>query len=65
MKYLNELSFALVGLLLMVVFFAGFAGWVFNLHAIFTGFDAMQTNEQIIRIIGIFIAPIGAVVGWL
>jgi hypothetical protein len=41
------------------------AGWVMNIYAIFADFDTMQMGEAIVRIIGVFIPLIGAIMGWL
>lgn len=44
---------------------AGFIGWVMNIVTIFhSGPIAEWTATTVVRIIGIFVAPIGAVLGW-
>lgn len=49
---------------LPVIIFA-LLGWVFNIIALASmNFDKI-TGEHIIRIVGIFMAPIGSVAGWL
>lgn len=55
----------ITGLLILGVVFGGIAGWVMNLvtiaHANFSNIDGLL----VLRIIGIFISPIGAVLGWV
>ncbi len=46
--------------LLVAVYGVAIIGWVMNLLAVF----GSHGNELIIRIIGIFVAPAGAVMGW-
>lgn len=44
---------------------AGFIGWVMNIVTVFnSGPIAEWTATTLVRIIGIFVAPIGAVLGW-
>lgn len=44
---------------------AGFIGWILNIIKIFgAGPIAEWTATTIVRIIGVFVAPIGAVLGW-
>ncbi len=44
---------------------AGFIGWVLNIVTIsHSGPIAEWTATTVVRIIGIFVAPIGAVLGW-
>lgn len=46
--------------LLIAVYGAAIIGWVMNLFAVF----GSHGNELIIRIIGIFVAPAGAIMGF-
>ena len=51
------LTYAIIAVLAII-------GWVMNIVAIF-GLDFSHVSaEMVIRIIGIFVAPIGAVYGW-
>jgi hypothetical protein len=52
------------GIFALTVFVAGFIGWVMNIVTIATTFTEL-TGLMIIRIVGIFIAPLGAVLGYL
>lgn len=52
MKKLSALIFALYG--------AAIIGWIMNIVAAF----GAHGNELMIRIIGIFVAPAGALMGW-
>ena len=57
-------NWAWIGLLsLVAVIIAGVFGWVMNLIEIVhsSGIDGMV----IVRVIGVFIAPLGAILGWL
>lgn len=58
MKHLFQ--FALIGL-----FVLGAIGWVSNIITLFgASFDPF-TGELLLRIIGIFVGPLGAVMGWI
>lgn len=41
------------------------AGWVMNIMSIWNTIDNPLTAKFILRVIGIFVAPIGAILGWL
>ena len=57
-------SIAIVGLQLLA-FVLLVAGWIANLYKLATYADyAESTGKTALRIIGVFIAPIGGVVGW-
>lgn len=50
------------GVVIILLWLAAFAGWIMNFAAIFSihywgGFEVM-------RVVGIFIPPIGALLGW-
>jgi len=49
----------------LVFLAAAAAGWVMNIIAIFTGSFEPVTGEMVVRIIGVFLAPIGAIMGWM
>lgn len=54
-------SIAIVGLQLLTLALLA-AGWIANLYKLST--YAESTGKTALRIIGVFIAPIGGVVGW-
>ncbi len=54
-----------VGICMVLVLVLAIIGWVFNLIAIFHSDFSHVTGELIVRILGVGIAPIGAVAGWL
>lgn len=44
---------------------AGFIGWVMNIIKIFgAGPISEWTATVLVRVIGVFVAPIGAILGW-
>jgi polyferredoxin len=62
MRKYNSHSWALgifftIGILAMV-------GWAWNFIKIFQTFDDVLTGMFIARCIGVFVAPLGAVLGW-
>jgi hypothetical protein len=57
--------FSLFSLFMLAIFLLGAVGWVWNIVKIIgTGFDVL-TGMLIARCIGVFIAPLGAVLGYL
>lgn len=63
-----QLGFTLVegfGLVWLVVILAGIGGWIANIVKL-VGMDfASVTGLMVVRAIGIFLAPLGAVMGFL
>ena len=52
-------------LLVLAVSIAGVVGWIWNIVKIInTGFDVF-TGMLIARVVGVFLAPLGAVLGYL
>jgi hypothetical protein len=51
----------LFSLMVIALWIAAVAGWIMNIVAMF---GDITTNHLIIRAIGIFIAPLGAIFGW-
>ena len=48
----------------IVIGFLGLLGWIFNIIALAgMNFDKF-TGEHVVRIIGVFLAPVGALAGW-
>ena len=61
----KQLGFTIVKLLIVVVGVLGFGGWIANIvKLIGSNFDPL-TGMVIARAIGVFIAPLGAVLGFL
>lgn len=61
----KQAGFTSVQLLVVFVFVLGAIGWVANIVKIInTGFDVF-TGLLIARCIGVFVAPVGAVLGYL
>ena len=65
MKYLNKgsgLTFIFIYIALAIV---SLAGWIWNIVKLSDlGLDPL-TGEVVIRVVGIFVAPLGAVMGYL
>ncbi len=51
-------------LLILIVIIGFFYGWVANIVTIL-GMEEVLNGEGIIRIIGVFIAPLGAIMGYV
>jgi len=61
----NQLGFTALELIITIVYIVGIWGWVWNIIKIVeSGFDII-TGMFIVRCIGVFIAPLGAVIGFL
>jgi hypothetical protein len=54
------IGFTSVFLLILAVI----AGWIMNIISLF-GMETVTTIEGILRIVGIFIAPLGSIMGYL
>ncbi len=52
-------------LLTISVVIASVTGWVFNIIEIFNIANAPITGMLVLRIVGIFVAPLGAILGYL
>ena len=52
-------------LLVIVVAILGFVGWVMNIMTIAGSSFNDLTGLLVLRVVGIFIAPMGAVLGWI
>jgi hypothetical protein len=57
----------IVGVLIIVCFIASVIGYVNNIIILFSGNIGLQdiTLVTILRVIGIFVAPLGGILGWL
>ncbi len=58
-------KFGVVGIILYILaVIAAVAGWVMNLIELFTNYVVMAMPEFILRLVGVPVAIIGAVMGW-
>ncbi|ANA49757.1 hypothetical protein PUNNY_71 [Escherichia phage_vB_EcoD_Punny] len=53
--------YGVAGIAFFSLWIAAIAGWIMNIVEMF---GDITTNELIIRAIGIFVAPAGALMGW-
>lgn len=61
----NQLGFTSFELLLAIVYSIGLIGWIWNIIKIVQiGFDVV-TGIFIMRCIGVFLAPLGSVLGFI
>lgn len=61
----DDVGKALVGIVVIVLTIAAIYGWVMNIVAITQSEFIPITGLLILRIVGIFISPLGAVLGWV
>lgn len=60
------MSAELFGMLTIIgLWIAGLVGWVMNIMALYHMSFATITGELVLRCVGIFVAPIGSVMGFL
>lgn len=59
-------SFGVLGFLTVVALWVGMAiGWIWNIVKLFGhGFGGFDP-EFVVRLVGVFLAPIGGIVGWM
>lgn len=55
--------FGVLGILLVVL--AIFAGWGMNLMAVVDTVNGPITGTFILRVVGLFVFPLGAIFGWV
>ena len=61
----SQRGFTIIEVLIVLFVFVGGAGWIWNIAKIVqSGFDVI-TGMFIARCIGVFVAPLGAVLGYL
>lgn len=59
-------KFGIVGFLVFItLFIAAISGWIMNVVAILNMANGPITGMFILRCVGIFVAPLGAVIGWI
>ena len=51
-------------LAIIALFIAGVIGWIMNIMAIAGSEFTPITGLLVLRVVGIFVAPLGAVLGW-
>lgn len=61
----KQKGFTIVELMLAVLILGGTAGWIWNIVKIFSGIADPLTLKMILRCIGIIVAPLGAILGYL
>jgi len=61
----NQDGYTVVELVWVVVVLAGIIGWVINIVKLVGMIGADISAELVIRAVGIFFAPLGAVMGYL
>ena len=64
MKQGNE-GYTAVGLLVVLVWLVGLVGWVWNIVRMVGYIGDPLTVEFAIRAVGVFLAPLGAVLGYI
>lgn len=56
---------ALAGMMFFMVFVFGTIGWVMNIYHLYHAVHAEVWTTVVIRAIGVFMAPLGAVLGYI
>lgn len=64
MSYNRDTSAIWTAIIILAVFLGGVGGWVANIVAIANGNFTPLTGMMVLRVIGIFFAPLGAVLGY-
>lgn len=65
MNYTKQKGFTLPEMIVGCVLLLGAGGWVANMVKILATMNDDITGMFIMRIVGIFVAPVGAVLGYL
>ena len=65
MNRLKEFFYISAGVLAIITILLGLIGWVRNIIQLFTATFHPLTGEIVLKIVGIFIAPLGAIMGWV
>ena len=61
----EEIGSGIAALSIIGVMLAGVVGWVMNIITIWHTVDDPLTAKFILRVVGVFVVPIGAILGWL
>ena len=56
-------SEAFGGIFFFILYAASFVGWCINLLNVFS--ENYEGGVQILQIVGVFVAPLGAILGWM
>ena len=65
MNYTKQKGFTLPEMIVVCVLLLGVGGWIANIVKILAIMNDDITGMFILRIVGIFVAPVGAVLGYL
>jgi hypothetical protein len=60
----KQSGFSLVHFIPLVIALLGFIGWVWNIVKVAQSDFAVLTGLLVLRIVGIFVAPLGAILGY-
>jgi len=60
----SQRGYTLIGLFYLLIVISGTIGWFLNLYKIAISDFSILTGMLVLRVVGIFIAPIGAVLGF-
>ena len=60
-----EITGIVLGLVFIAIVLAGVIGWVMNIVKLITQRHAPITGVFVLRLVGIFVPIIGAVMGWI
>ena len=63
----KQLGFTAYELTILILIVVGGCGWIANIVKLvgLVGMDSTITGMMVVRVIGVFIAPLGAVLGFL
>ena len=65
MNYTNQKGFTILEMIMVFVLIFGVGGWIANIVKMFAIMNDGITGMFILRIVGVFAAPVGAVLGYL
>ena len=65
MNYTKQKGFSFLEIIIVFVLLFGVGGWIANIVKIFAILNEPITGMFILRIVGVFAAPVGAVLGYL
>jgi hypothetical protein len=60
----RQITDSFFGFMIVMIFILGVGGWIWNIVKIVQTLNAELTGMFIARCIGVFVAPIGAVLGF-
>lgn len=61
----NQLGFVAAQLIFVIIWLVGFYGWVSNIIKLWNSSFEVLSGMLVLRIVGIFLAPLGAILGFL